>query len=381
MPLSPSALDPLLRLAVVPGIGPGRLSTLIRVFGSAERALGASAAQLSSVPGIGPELVKRLLLAAQPEGRERVNRAFDLLERVEAVALTPDDLEYPIDFRRVVDPPYLLFAAGDLSLLRGPGVGIVGTRNPSQYGTATASSIAKALAAEGYVVVSGMAAGIDAAAHAAALAVDGSTVGVLGHGIERIYPSENRDLFRDAVKHGLLLSEFPPGEGPKAGNFPRRNRLIAALSLAVVVVEMAMKSGAQHTVNAALDLGREVFAVPGPIGAASSEGTNQLLKDGARVMTSPQDLLEVLEGVGRPLRRGAGGRADPELSTDRQLPLPIHLPEDHRRLLSLIEAAPRHVDELATITSLATSGILATLLELELEGFVEALPGKRYRRG
>jgi DNA processing protein len=379
MPLSPSALEPLLRLAVVPGIGPGRLSSLLREFGSAERVLSIPPRQLAGLRGIGAEMARRLASAAGPAGHKRAARAMDLLDRCGAVALSPADRDYPEDFRLVADPPYLLFAVGKLDLLRRPGVGIVGTRRPSPYGLATADALGRRVAEEGYVVVSGMAAGIDTAAHAAALAVDGPTIGVLGHGIERVYPAANRALFREVGQEGLLLSEFPPGEDPKAGNFPRRNRLIAALSVAVVVVEMGLRSGAQHTVNAALDLGREVFAVPGPIGSESSAGTNQLLKDGARVLTSSDDIFEVLEGVGRSRRLALPPQAAAERRVE-QLPLPVHLPVEQLRLLMLMQRGPRHVDELAADAAIPPGGTLAALLELELEGLVEALPGRLYRR-
>jgi DNA processing protein len=386
MPLASSALEPLLRLAVVPGIGPARLQALIRRFGSAERVLAASGAEIRTLPGFGPELVRRVVTASEPAGLERTRRAMALLQRHGAVALTPDDLDYPDGFRRLADPPFLVFAAGDLALLRRPGVALVGTRRPSAYGLAAATALSRGLAEAGYVVVSGMASGIDAAAHQAALEATGGTVGVLGHGIERVYPAENRRLFRDVRERGLLLTEYAPGEEPKAGNFPRRNRLVAALSLGVVVVEMAMRSGARHTVDAALDLGREVFAVPGPIGSDVSAGTNQLIKQGAAVVTGVGDILDALEGVGHelgasrtPQPRGAG--SDGAASPPRAAPaLPPDLPPESTALLAALDAEPRHIDDVAAAAGLTSGQALATLLHLELLGLVTSLPGKLFRR-
>jgi DNA processing protein len=377
MPLSPAALEPLLRLAIVPGVGPARLAALLRHFGSPERALGASAAEVAQLPGFGPELSRRVADASSVAGQDAARAAADALHRAGAVALTPDDSAYPQAFRALPDAPFLLFAVGDLSLLARPGVGVVGTREPSPYGRRAATRLAGDLAQAGYQIVSGMAKGIDAAAHGAALDAGGTTVGVLGHGIDRVYPAENRELFGRVREHGLLLSELPPGEEPLAGNFPRRNRLIAALSEGVLVVEMREKSGAQHTVTYALELGREVFAVPGPIGSPQSAGTNQLLKDGARLVTSAADIVEELRGVGSPVpapRPGAreGDRPDAAALSG--------LAPDESAVLRALTDDPVHVDELAAAARLAPSQVLAALLGLELRGAVESLPGKRFRR-
>jgi DNA processing protein len=212
-----------------------------------------------------------------------------------------------------------------------------------------------------------MAKGIDAAAHAAALDVGGGTVGVLGQGIDRVYPPENSRLFGRMREGGLLLTELAPGEDPNAGNFPRRNRLIAALSEGVLVVEMGERSGARHTVEYALELGREVFAVPGPIGSAASAGTNQLLKDGARLVTSARDILEELRGVG-------------QVPPPPAAPPPPDLPPAEAAVFALLGGEPRHVDELATAAALPSGTLLTALLSLELRDLAEALPGKQFRR-
>lgn len=384
MPLSTSALEPLLRLGMVPGVGPLRVAQLLRHFGSAERVLAASAAEVGALPRFGAELTARVAAASGTEARERAARAIDRLAKLGAVAITPDDLAYPDAFRLLPDAPFLLFASGRLELLGEPAVGIVGTREPTDYGRETATRLAGDLARAGYTVVSGMAKGIDAAAHAGALGAGAGTVGVLGHGIDLTYPRENARLFSAMRERGLLITELPPGEEPRAGNFPRRNRLISALSEGVLVVEMAVKSGAQHTVAYALEQGREVFAVPGPIGSPMSAGTNQLLKEGARLVTSSEDVLEELRGVGRPVpvrRAGPAASARPaEADLGAEPVEPEGLSPEESRTWAALGMDPLHVDDVAAAAGLAPSGVLAALLGLELRGVVEQLPGKRYRR-
>jgi DNA processing protein len=378
MPLAPGALEPVLRLAIVEGIGPARLSALMARFGSAERVLAAGAAELAALPGFGPELVRRLRAAATDDGLQRARAALATLRRAGAVSLTPADAAYPDAFRTLPDPPYLLFAAGNLALLGTPGVGVVGTRSPTDYGLRAAASLSGGVARAGLTIVSGMAKGIDAAAHAAALDAGGTTIGVLGHGIDRVYPPGNAKLFARVREAGLLITELAPGEEPNAGNFPRRNRLIAALSLGVLVVEMGEKSGAQHTVTYALEQGKEVFAVPGPISSERSAGTNQLLKDGARLVTSAADILEELRGVGRGIAP-APAAAAPAGSPDVPPPPPPDLAPDEAKVFAALTAEPRHVDDLSAASGLAPSNVLAALLGLELRDLAESLPGKQYR--
>jgi DNA processing protein len=377
MPLASGALEPVLRLAIVEGIGPARLSALMARFGSAERVLAAGADELGALPGFGRELVRRLRAAAGDEGLGHARIALQVLRKAGAVSITPADAAYPDAFRTLPDPPYLLFAVGNLALLATPGVGVVGTRSPTDYGLRAAASLSGGVARAGLTIVSGMAKGIDAAAHAAALDAGGTTIGVLGHGIDRVYPPENAALFERVRERGLLITELAPGEDPNAGNFPRRNRLIAALSLGVLVVEMGEKSGAQHTVTYALEQGKEVFAVPGPISSARSTGTNQLLKDGARLVTRAEDILEELRGVGHGVVPAA---ASPEpASPDVPPPPPPDLSPDEAAVYAALSAEPSHVDDLAAASGLAPSNVLAALLGLELRDLAESLPGKQYR--
>lgn len=378
MPLNPAALEPLLRLSLVQGIGPHRLASLVDRFGSADAAMAATEAELRSVIGVGRDLSRRIRSAGGAAARAESARALRRLLSLEVQTLTPEDPLYPSSFLDIRDRPYLLFAAGDLDLLKVPAVAVVGTRSPSRYGQSAARELSRDLALSGFAIVSGMARGIDTAAHAGALDAGGPPIGVLGHGIEQIYPPESRRLFAAVRERGLLLTEYSPGETPKAGNFPRRNRLITALARAVLVVEMSLRSGAQHTVNYALEQGKEVMAVPGPIGSSSSEGTNQLIKDGARMVTSAADVVEELYGVGyvtglQPHTDGRGERA----VADPNLPL---LTGQEERILRSIGAETMHADTLAASAGLDSNIVSAKLLELELRGLVRALPGNRYAR-
>lgn len=375
MPVAPFALEPLLRLAFVAGIGPGRLATLVNHFGTPDRVLAASARELARVPRVGPEIIRRLQAAAGPAVGERARSAARMMERTGAVAITLDDPAYPAGFRILADPPFLIFVAGRLELLQQPGIGVVGTREPTAYGRSAAAALSGELARAGYVVVSGMAKGIDSAAHAAALDAGGATLGVLGHGIDQLYPAENRALFERLRTHGALVTEFPPGERPRPGNFPRRNRLIAALSVGVLVVEMGERSGAQHTVTYALEQGKEVFAVPGPIGAPTSAGTNQLLKDGARMVTSVSDVLEELGGVTRSEPVPPVLVASPPVAS-----APAEMSPAETAIFDALGTEARHVDDLATATGMSTGAVLTALLGLELCGAAASLPGKRFRR-
>jgi DNA processing protein len=375
----PSSTETMLRLAIVPGMGPARTTALLARFGTAERALGASAAQIAEVPGIGREFARRVAAAGTAEGWERARAALDALDRVGARVITQADAAYPQAFRTLPDPPFVLYALGDAHLMSEPAIGIVGTRAPTDYGRQVASRLAYELARAGYGIASGMARGIDAAAQAAALDAGGATVGVLGHGIDRIYPPENERLFLRVRERGLLISEMSPGEEPLAGNFPRRNRLIAALSAGVLVVEMGEKSGARHTVEFALELGKEVFAIPGPIGSPMSAGTNQLLKEGARLVTSAQDILEELHGVGVVAHALSMPAPPAEARAPTPRTPPADLTPDEARVFAVLADEPHHVDDLAAAAGMTARVALAALLGLELRELAESLPGKQFR--
>jgi DNA processing protein len=382
VPLENEELEPLLRLALVPGVGPTRLAQLVERFGSAERVLAGDLSTLRAVPGIGAELARRIRTANGREALAATRRAIARLDSLGAHVLPRADATYPAPFHKVVEPPYLLFFAGDPGILAGSSIAIVGTRSPTAYGRDAGQRLSRDLALAGFTIVSGMARGVDTAAHLGALDAPGRTVGVLGHGIEQVYPPENARLFERVRVGGALITEFLPGETPKPGNFPRRNRLITALAEAVLVVEMGHRSGAQHTVNYALEQGREVMAVPGPIGSPASEGTNQLIKDGARMVTSAADVIEELRGVGGGWRppHVEEVRAGEDAAAGRGRPALELLTAAEERVLASLSPVPIHIDDLVRGSGLPPPTALATLLELELRGLVRAAPGKRFSR-
>lgn len=348
-------------LALVPGIGRSRLDTLLEKFGTARRILGASSAELQEVHGIGPAAVTAIR-DVTPAAGERILRRC--AER-EIVALAPDDPRFPEQLRRIPDAPALLFAKGRTELLGRACVAIVGTRSHSRYGTEVCRHLAGGAARAGLVVVSGMARGIDAIAHRAALDADGMTVGVLGNGIGVIYPSANRALYERVEREGCLLSEYPPGERPNAGSFQSRNRLISGLARATVVIEAGERSGALITARCASEQSRDVLAVPGPVTSPASLGCNRLIQMGAKPALGLRDILEEY-GIGVP------GVPSARLPTD--------LTEGERRMLDAIGSEERHVDELALALSIATAEALAVLTSLEIRGLIVQEPGKRFRK-
>ena len=366
----------MLRLALVQGVGPQRLAALIEAFGSAERALDAPVRAVGALPGFGSSLVGRIKAARDPAQGSAARAAIATLRSVGAFVITRQSALYPPAFTHLPDAPYLLFAAGDPELLKLPGIAVVGTREPTPYGRAVAEELSAELGVAGFSIISGLARGIDSAAHLGALRSGCSTVAVLGNGIEQVYPWESRRL-RDQIREkGLILTEYPPGETPKPGNFPRRNRLITALSEAVLVVEMGIHSGAQHTVGYALEQGKEVLAIPGSINSPASAGTNQLIKEGARLVTSAADVIEELRGVGRSsVRPSSPSTAGPAELRSSALQL---LSPGEQKLMRSLSPDPAHVDEIARDAGETTAAILTTLLHLEMRGLVSALPGKRY---
>ena len=349
-----------LTLALVPGVGSSRLRTLINACGSASGALEAPFAFLSTVPGITPACATAIQ-KARPAAAHQV---LDDLARLGGELLLPGDPAFPKLLEPVVPAPAALFALGRLELLARPAVAIVGSRDHTRYGAEVCDALAEGAAVAGLVVVSGMARGLDAVAHRGALHVEGGTVGVLGNGLGVVYPAANRELYSAVGRSGLLITECPPGERPQAGAFPRRNRLIAGLARVTVVVEAAVGSGALITANEALELGRDVMAVPGPVTSPTSVGANQLLRDGAIALLELEDLLVRYPEV----KRGNGGPTIPE-------PDPESTPGS---VLALLRGGPRQADELAATLRLPTGQVLALLGSMEIQGMVIQRPGMIY---
>ena len=265
--------------------------------------------------------------------------------------------------------PALLYAWGNVDLFARPAAGVVGSRNHSAYGATAARILAEGVAQAGVVIVSGMARGIDAIAHAAALDAGGASLGVLGNGFGVVYPAANRPLYERMIAHGCLVTELPPGERPHAHTFPRRNRLISGLAGVTVVVEAAAGSGALITADCALDQGRAVLAVPGPITSPTSLGCNRLIQQGAKPALSVADILEEL---------GLPRSATPEGASAGPRAAPLDLGPLQRKLWDALGAEPQHVDALVATAGAETSAVLTALTELEMRGLVKQQPGMRF---
>jgi len=363
--ITESELRALLQLCALPGVGNGdRLRTLLRNYGSARAALSAPAAAI----GEAAALVRDSAVI-----RRRVEASLRTVLRTGVQVLLETDLRYPTRLLHLPDPPPVLFARGRLELLERPAVAVVGARQSTEYGESAARLLAGGLSQAGVVVVSGLARGIDAQAHAAAL--EGGTIAVLAGGIDVAYPVQNTWLYERIAREGLLLSEMAPGTPALKHLFPRRNRLIAALALGVTVVEASARSGALITVRHALDLGREVLAVPGPIGRKTSVGTNALLRDGATPAIEVRDILEAV-GLGELARRGPAA----ETEHGKSAPVPAGLSPVARAVWAALGHDPMHVDDLADACDMPPSVLLSALLELELAGHARQVSGGRYTR-
>jgi DNA processing protein len=301
------------------------------------------------------------------------SKLLEAASRAGAEALIAIDERYPAVLRDIPEPPPVLFAVGDLTLLSRPAAAIVGSRDHSSYGSEVCAAVSSAVARAGVVVVSGMARGLDAVAHSAALDCGGTTIGVLGNGHGVIYPAANRALYQRVADRGLLLSEFPPGERPHPGSFPRRNRLISGLASVTVVIEAAEGSGALITAGTALDQGREVMAVPGNITSPTSVGTNRLIRDGAAPLLEPADLLEYYPTMAGPVPVAS-------ILTPRVKPLPDILSPEERQLALLCDGTALHPDELARRCSRSVGEVLALLSGLEIAGVLAQEPGGVFKR-
>lgn len=351
-----SAVEALVKAMVLPGVGTVSLREAVARCGSPEAAVRALAAE--AWPAL--PVAERHRLAGWARAALRTIRAEDVH------VLTPTSPSYPTGLTHLHDPPYVLFARGRLDLLETPMVAVVGTRRCSAYGVGMARRIAAGIAASGATVLSGLATGIDAQAHT--VAGPGRTVGVLGCGVDVVYPHANRRLQESMARDGLLLSELLPGTPPARHHFPRRNRMIAALAQGVVVVEAPVKSGALITARLALELGRPVFVVPGEVGKAEAAGGNALIRDGGTLVTSGREVLEALE---LPL---------PPPGVEEEVP-PVELYGVGLALWRTLGHEPRHVDEVAAAVGLDPHQGLASLLSLEIMGHARQLPGLRFVRG
>ena len=365
--MDPSELKSWLALYTVPTIGPVRFTALVKHFGSPEKVLSASERELSELPDIGAVIASNI---KSKISWDKAEEQVKLAEKNQIRVITFQDEIYPEVLKSIYDPPPFLFIRGEIRKDDRYAVAIVGSRSASVYGKRITERIGRELAKNGITVVSGLARGIDSIAHLSALKEGGRTLAVFGSGLDVIYPPENEKLAEKITSSGAIISEFFLGTRPEAPNFPRRNRLISGLSLGVVIVEAGEKSGALLTASCALEQNREVFAIPGNLGSKNSEGTNALIKQGAKLVTRVEDILEELKITRK-------SDKSPFIPPEQDL---SHLTEAEKSIFSLISDEPHHIDKIAGLVSLGVPQVLSTLLSLELKGLVKQLSGKMFVR-
>jgi len=353
------ARDLMIAWAHLPFLTPARTRLLLEYYDPLHRVCAASIATLSALLSIDPTQAEEVKYPLRSE------KARDAVARVRDSVVALTDPDYPPLLREIIDPPLVLHLRGDRTLLREEAIAVVGSRRAWPYAINVAQRLVEPLARDaGLVIVSGLARGVDAAAHQSALDAPGKTIAVLGTGIDVIYPRSHVRLFERIEKEGLVISEFPPGTVPLASNFPMRNRVISGLTRGTVIVEATSRSGSLITARLAAEQGREVFAVPGSIFSAGSEGTHRLIQYGAKLVHDANDVLEELSGFTRIVARPA--------------PEP---PEELREVLEVLTREEAiHVDAAASKLQRSPVALAESLLQLELGGWVKALPGSRYLR-
>lgn len=358
--------DYLIGLQHIEGLGPRTLNLLLRHFGKVETIWHLGRKQLESETNLKASFIEHFI-----ERKKGLNldRILENLEKKEIKTVTILDDDYPPNLREIYDPPSVIFYQGEWQVNDSRALGIVGSRRATVYGKKVAEKFGGDLASAGFTVVSGLARGIDSAAHRGCLASSGRTIAVLGSGVDVIYPRENAKLSMEIKEKGVLLSEFVPGSTPKPGNFPARNRIIAGLSLGVLIVEAAARSGALITADFALESGRDVYAIPGPIVSPNSKGTNNLIKQGAKLVDQVGDILEEFD-------LGNDKKEKSNVPKDRELDLTA----DEKLIFNALSWEPIGIEEIIQSTQWAPSQVQTALTLLELKGLVEQVPGKQFVR-
>jgi DNA processing protein len=356
-----------LALSLTPGIGSTLMRRLLDRFDNPEAVFKAPAKDFSGIEGIGEKIISEITRGPL---EKRVERELQLLNRIGGRVITLKDETYPKRLKEIYDPPALLYMRGELKKEDELAVAIVGSRKTTPYGRWFTEKVSQELALHGVTIVSGMARGIDALAHLGAVSGGGRTIAVLGCGVDIIYPSENRNLFSQIIDHGAVLSEFPLGSPPEGGHFPRRNRIISGLSIGVVVVQANERSGSLITAEYALEQGREIFAVPGNVGADTSRGTHRLIKEGAKLVESSEDILEEIVPHWKREREEAS-------RVEKEEP---GLTGEERVLFDLLGETPSHIDVLTRESRFDPGKVSSVLLQLELKGLIIQWPGKCFTK-
>jgi DNA processing protein len=372
-PADPDERRALVALSLIPGVGAARVRAMLARFGSACVALAAPARRLAAVDGVGPQTASAVVAGAR-DALAVATSHFRAADRAGHTFVGIGDPVYPALLRRLYDPPPYLWVRGRLCAQDERAIALVGTRRATDYGRRVAEHFAAGFAANGLTVVSGLAYGIDIAAHRAALDAGGRTVAVLGSGVDRIYPARHAPTVRRIIDHdqGAVVSEFPPGTAPDAVNFPRRNRVVAGLSVGVLVAEARTSGGALLTAMAALEQNREVFAAPAPL-FSEMDGTNRLIRDGAQLVTRVEDVIAEISPI---LGLARDVTVDTALAPDD-----ASLTPPERALLDVLGPAPRALEEICEAAGLDASTALVYLLQLEFRGLARQMAGKRFQRG
>ena len=363
-----------LALALTPGLASRLSARVLRKFGSPDGVFRASLADLEScnLPAQAAQAIVK---------KESFKRAEKELDGVRKIAncrlLNWTEPEYPQTLLQIYDPPVLLYVRGDVQVLNLPSLSIVGTRRPTLYGTQMAQRLGRELAARGLVIVSGLARGIDAIGHQGALDANGRAIGVLGTGIDVCYPKENKKLYEKVLERGAIITEFPLRTHPAPENFPVRNRIVAGMPLGVVVIEGAQYSGSLITARLAMEFGREVFGEPGNVMQPVSFAPNLLIKQGAKLVTNAEDVIEELP---TPVRVALVQAEQPE-AEQRNLLAAASLNGSEKKLYELLNAdEPKPIDDIVERSGLNSSEVLATLFNLEMKGIIRQLPGKQFSK-
>jgi DNA processing protein len=358
-----------LRLHLVNGVGPVIQERLLTTYGSASRVLSASIAELQQVEGVGPKLAQSISAA---KTSDEADREWQRCQESGYQILIRNAPEYPQNLSEIPDAPPLLYCRGSLLPRDQLAIAVVGSRRCSIYGTQQAEKLSAALARAGVTIISGLARGIDAAAHRGALSVGGRTLAISATGIANIYPDEHKELAEQIANNGAILSEFRLDQHPSPGLFPQRNRIISGLSLGVLIIEATRNSGSLHTARHAIEQGREVMALPGRIDSLASEGCHDLIRDGATLIRHADDVLAALGPLMRPIKTAD----DEEVRSPREL----SLNDQERTVLNLITNELQHLDEILRSTALDASRVLATITVLEMKRLVRRMPGGYFVR-
>lgn len=370
IPLLSAETISLITLSLIDGVGSAIIQKLLGFFGSAEEVLAASYQELSQVMGLTPDLCRKIV---DQRDKVPISEELKLIEKHVCKVITIHDEAYPPGLQTIFDPPQILYVKGELLPQDSMAISIVGSRRATNYGKNVCDQLSRQLAVNGFTVVSGFARGIDSISHRAALEAGGRTIAVMGNGLSFVYPAENAKLMEEIAGSGACISEFPMSVPPMGTNFPRRNRVISGLSLGTLIIEASEKSGSLITARLAAEQGREVFAVPGEIFSKMSKGTHNLIKQGAALVETVEDIISALS---LDISRASEAQAAPEI----EKPPDVKLVDEEQTVWDALAHTPTHIDDIARLSELPPSKVSSILVMLELKGIIQQLPGKMFAR-